>query len=124
MNRAEILEKGAFRQEIFKFDGVEFVIRELTLNERRTILENREAKTEAVAAMTVAFACPEFTPDDIETLVESVRPDILVACAQRVYELSNMVEGAKVQAKKPSGVPRNESSFFSWLWPWGARHES
>ena len=122
MDRDQFLKAASFRREVFVGpDGVSLEIRELSLQERRTVLEasKEEVPAEAIAALTVAMSCPEFTEDDVERLATEVRPEILIACAQRVYEISNMVENSRAEVKKQSGPVPNGSSRTRWRWPWG-----
>lgn len=115
-----LFEKGALREEEFKFEGVKFTLRELRLSERRQIIDaGQDTPIEVVAALTVAMSCPDLDETHIERLVEEVRPEILVAAATRVYQMSGMVEGAKTQTKKPSGS-RKGASRSGWLWRWAA----
>ena len=79
----------------------------------------KEYPAEVISALTVAMSCPEFTEDDVEQLVEEVRPDILLAAAARIYQLSGMVEDAKGEAKKRSGRTRRSFSLSGWRWHWG-----
>lgn len=121
---SDFLKRAALRTETFEGGGAKLTLRELTLQQRRAILEAGDAPTEAVAALTVAMSCPDFTEDDITTLVEEVRPDILIAAGQRVFELSGMIEGAREAAKKRSESQQKENSSFSWLWRWVAPFRS
>jgi len=126
MDKDKFFEKAGFRTESFTHNGVTLQLRELSLGQRRAVLEaaQADAPTEVVSALTVAMSCPDFTEDDIETLADRVRPEVLVAAAQRVYILSAMEEGERKQAKKPLESPQRGSLFSSWRWPWGAQSES
>lgn len=119
MNKDKFFEKAGFRSVTFKKDGTSIVLRELSLAQRRTILECKEGDypVEAIAALTVAMSCPEFTENDVEALVEQVRPEILVAAAEEVFLLSGMIPEAKKLAKK-SSEPRKGGLRFAWLWHW------
>ena len=125
MDADTFFKKAGFRSETFSKDGVKIELRELSLAQRRAVLESAEENhpTEVMAALAVSMSCPAFTEDDVEKLVETVRPEILVAAASQVYRISNMVSGGKDEVKKPLGGQSGRLSFV-WPWKWGRQSES
>ncbi len=123
MDKGKFFASAGFRSEVFKSGKSKFEIVELSLAQRRAVLDATEQKypAEVIAAYTVALSCPDFTEDDVERLVDEVRPEILLAAASRIYQLSGMMGDAKREAKKPSERTRKGSLLFGWRWPWGNR---
>lgn len=120
MDKKKFFASAGFRTETFKSNGTKFTIRELSLAERRAVLGASEQNypAEVIAAYTIALSCPEFTEDDVERLIESVRPEILLAASAKIYELSGMMGDAKSTAKKPLERTRKSYFRFGWRWPW------
>lgn len=126
MDKKKFFASAGFRSEVFKSNGSKFEIRELSLAERRAVLDasGNDYPAEVIAAYTVALSCPAFTEDDVEKLIESVRPEILLAASARIFQLSGMIGESKTEAKKPLKRNLKSSLFSGWRWPWGRQLRS
>jgi hypothetical protein len=120
MSKDKLLASASYIEEVFTSGDSRFTLRELSLAQRRAVLNASEENypAEIIAALAVAFSCSEFNEDDVERIVEEMSPEILVAVSQRVLEMSQMVKGAKDSAKKPFAPSRKGALLSSWFLPW------
>lgn len=126
MDKERFFKDGGFRTKVYNANGVKFELRELSLSQRRAILDAsaQEYPSEVVAALCVSMSCPDFNESDVERLIEEVRPEILLAASADVFELSGMTEAKRDDAKKQSGSTLKENLRSFLPWHWGKRLES
>lgn len=81
--------------EVYEINGVVVELRSLTFTEvQRIANKHKDDNTEmAFQALALGLVKPELAPEQLEQL-RSGRPGILMKIAQRVMEISGMVEGS------------------------------
>lgn len=101
MDKSAFFKAAGLRSAEYEFEGHTLTLFELSAGNREALFEKCSGKgSHYIAALTVALSCKEFDLDDVETLLESVRPEVLMEMSEKVYLLSGISEDSASDAKK------------------------
>lgn len=101
MDKSAFFKAAGLRSTSYEFEGHTLTLNELSAGNREVLFEKCSGKgSHYIAALTVALSCTDFNTDDVDTLMDSVRPEVLMEMSELVYKISGVTEESADEAKK------------------------
>lgn len=93
MDKSAFFAATKLKTTEYAVGDVTVILRELSVADRTELFKSASDAGPKLAALTVALSCPDFGLEDVDTLMNEVKADVLMEMAEKVYLLSGISEG-------------------------------